>query len=177
HFEDDVAGAQTLKLKFGEGTVEHTGKSLKLHATGKFAAFTIPVDPAKATDWSTLAIRVKSDGATELAVSSDAETPNRLQQRADAPAPGQGPRPPQGLFPTAGPDKKEAKKEEQKGGAHGADAPAPAAAPADGTAGQNAGAPPAPAPAAPNGAQNGGPPAAEPPAPPPPPPAAAGPAG
>lgn len=177
HFEDDAAGAEALKLKFGEGTVEREGASLKLHATGKFAAFTIPVDAAKATDWSTLAIKVKSHGATELAVFSDPGMSKQLKDLSDPPAANPfGPgRRGQGLFPIPVPDKKAVKpdakpdaKPEAKPEANKdekvAKEPEPAA-PADGKA-------PPPAPAAgapPAGAPQAGAPANPPPAPPPPP--------
>jgi arylsulfatase A-like enzyme len=172
HFENDAAGTEALKLKFGEGTVERAGKTLKLHATGKFAAFTIPVDPAKPTDWSTLAIRVKSDGAKELAVLSDPGMSKQLKDLSDPPAAGPfGPgRRGQGLFPIPVPDKKAAKPDEKKdekaGNAAEPAVPADgkAAAPSDGAA-----AVPAPAPGAPPaGAPQAGAPANPPPAAPPP---------
>ena len=163
-FEDAAAGTEALTLKYGEGTVERAGTSLKLHATGKFAAFTIPIDPVKPIDWSTIAIKVKSSDAKELAVLSDPELPKRLKAMSDAPAAGAGPRRPPGFFPVAIPDKKEAKRDEKKEAKEGeqaADKPASTEKAAEGTADVPA-APTTGAPGGPPAAAPGGPPAAAP---------------
>jgi arylsulfatase A-like enzyme len=140
-FTDGVAGAQSIQLPIGEGTVEHVEQSLHLHATGKVAVFTVPVPAAKASEWGMVAVHVRTKDVQQLGVFAEAH-PKEMFEGTLRGFLGGGiqfgpPQPPPAFFPIPGLAPKPAV----------APAPAPAPAPSAGAAAPGA----APG-AAPNGA-------------------------
>ncbi len=158
-FEEGVSHAETVPLSFGEGKLEHVDQALRLHATGKLAAFVVPVPFTKASEWGMLAVHVRSSDAKEIAVIAEAHLKEKVDGMMSAFGrfAGGGPQQqPPALFPIAGLPKPADK---------AAPAPTPATAPAPAPAA--GGAAPAPAPSPVEPAKD--PAAAPPPAPTPPP--------
>jgi len=168
-FEEGVSHAETVPLAFGEGKLEHVEQALRLHATGKLAAFVVPVPFTKGTDWGMVAVHVRSSDVKEVAVIAEAHLKEKVDGMLAAIRGfgGGGPRQqPPPLFPIAG-----LPKPADKGAPAPAPTPTPAPAPAQApepAAGETSSAP-EPSPNTPVNDRTGPPPAAPAPAAPPPP--------